>query len=84
MPVDYRGVRYDVVGGVAQLCTPSLDGDQISPISRENLDRRIARITTNKDRLISRRDELQARIDELSQAETDLTTLRASATADPP
>ena len=82
--VAIRNKQWDVDGdGVACLITPGIPTSTMTQIPSAQMDRVIARLTEEKDRLVLELAEVQARHDAAVQLESDMIALRATVTAEP-
>lgn len=84
MAVEHKGKQWDVDGdGVAVIVSPGIPTATTKQINSKRLDKEIERIVKRKTRATERVTQAQALLDEVTQAETDLTALRATVTAEP-
>lgn len=84
MAVTIKNRQWDVDGGgVACIITPGIPVAITTQVPSGQMDRAIARQTDIKARITAQRDEIQAELDTVTAIVDDLTTLRATVTAEP-
>lgn len=82
--VTIGGKKWDVDGaGIPCIITPGIPASISAQVPRARMDRRITRLGNEKTRLTAERDRIQGELDSVTQQETDMVVLRATATADP-